>query len=245
MKTVWPIIAIAAVLLAGCAGDPGYQAVGRGGYGHGGGGDEARAGHGLPNEFISPAGKPYRAQAGAPYPVAAWFAEADADHDGRITRAEFEADAARFFDDLDTDHDGIVDGFEIQHYEQDVAPEIQPRIEGLGAGEGLNLALGKRTGSGEAQIGASRGSHGRGAAGDLQPQGAGLFGLLNEPEPVSAADANFDGKITKAEFLAAADRRFEALDPKHTGALTLTALPKTPVQLAIEDEAKRAAKAPR
>ena len=32
----------------------------------------------LPNVFISPAGEPFRAPAGAPYPVAAWFVRANA-----------------------------------------------------------------------------------------------------------------------------------------------------------------------
>ena len=235
------LLMLSLLLLAGCASDQsGYQIVGRGGYGRGGGGDDIHVGRGLPNVFISPAGKPYRADEGQPYPVARWFAAADADHDGRITREEFRADAAAFFAELDANHDGVIDGFEIQTYEQKIAPEILPRIEGLGAGEGMDLALGKRRRNGEPEIGASRGAlGGREAAGDHRPQGAGLFGLLNEPEPVSAADTSFDGRVTKVEFLAAADRRFAALDPMNTGALTLATLPKTPVQQALKANSKR------
>ena len=235
MKRAWPVIAAALLVVTACASDPGYTTVGSGGFGQGGGGDEASYSHGLPNTFISPAGKPYRANADAAYPMGIWFAEADKNHDGRLTLEEFRADAATFFDELDANHDGVIDGFEVQTYEQKIAPEILPLIEGLGSGEGMNLALGKRGGNGSAQIGASRGSRdSRERAGDLRPQGAGLFGLLNEPEPVSAADANFDGKITKAEFLAAADRRFAALDTSNSGALTLASLPKTPVQQALD-----------
>src|SRR5262252_202272 len=59
--------------------------------------------------FISPAGEPFRGENG----LAAWFAGADADHDGALTYTEFEADAMRFFKSLDVNHDGQLDGFEI------------------------------------------------------------------------------------------------------------------------------------
>jgi hypothetical protein len=62
-------------------------------------------------------------------------------------------------------------------------------------------------------------------------QGAAVYGLLNEPEPVTATDTKLDGRITLAEFLAAADRRFDRLDTKQLGYLTLDDLPKTPAQL--------------
>jgi len=240
------------LLLTACAGDGDptrYQEVGHGGFGRGGGGDSAARRPGLPNVFISPAGKPYRAPIGQPYPVAAWFAAADADHDGKLTLEEFRNDAETFFHELDANHDGIIDGFEVQAYEQKVAPEILPRVEGLAAGEGMDLSLGRapdRNGGGQPVIGsngaARRAGAGRQAAGDRITQGAGLFSLLNEPEPVAAADASFDGKITLKEFLAAADRRFTALDTKSQGYLTLADLPKTPVQDAIEREALRRAK---
>ena len=60
--------------------------------------------------------------------------------------------------------------------------------------------------------------------------GVASFDLLAEPEPVTAADTNFDGRITLAEFLAAADRHFDALDTKGAGKITLADLPKTAVQ---------------
>jgi Ca2+-binding EF-hand superfamily protein len=47
--------------------------------------------------------------AGKPIPagmVDSMFADADTDHDGRITLAEQKADALRSFDEADTDHDG-------------------------------------------------------------------------------------------------------------------------------------------
>ena len=63
--------------------------------------------------------------------------------------------------------------------------------------------------------------------------GAAAYGLLAEPEPVRAADTNLDGRVTKAEFLAAADRRFKRLDKRGDGKLTLDELPMTAWQAAM------------
>ncbi|MAK83438.1 MAG: hypothetical protein CMJ17_16435, partial [Phenylobacterium sp.] len=71
--------------------------------------------------FISPSGEPFRGAGG----LAAWFAGADADADGLVTLAEFEADAVRMFGQLDTDQNGSIDGFETQAYEREIAPEIR------------------------------------------------------------------------------------------------------------------------
>jgi hypothetical protein len=212
--------------------------------GHGGGGHFAR----LPNVFISPAGKPYRARPAEPYPVVQWFTEADANHDGKLTREEMRADAAAFFRTLDTNHDGVIDGFEVQAYEQNVAPEILPRIENLRAGEGFDPNLDLADQRNTERQGSSGGGRGgfqmrqpREVKGETGTQGAAVYSLINQPEPVAAADADFDGKITLAEFEAAADRHFEILDTKQQGYLTLAGLPKTPIQEEIEKAAKRRA----
>jgi hypothetical protein len=77
-----------------------------------------------PGLFISPSGQPFRSARGEPYPVVRWFAQADKNGDGRIDRAEFRADAEAFFRVLDSNHDGVIDAFELQAYEEKVAPEI-------------------------------------------------------------------------------------------------------------------------
>lgn len=85
--------------------------------------------------------------------------------------------------------------------------------------------------------GAARGPTGDLGASRRQPKellAAAPFGLLAEPEPVRAADTDLDGRVTKAEFLAAADRRFKALDKRHDGKLTLDELPMTAWQAAAE-----------
>ena len=47
---------------------------------------------------------------------------------------------------------------------------------------------------------------------------------------MTAADTAFNAQITLAEFVAAADRHFEALDVKGAGRIGLADLPKTAVQ---------------
>jgi hypothetical protein len=152
-----------------------------------------------PHLFISPSGEPFHGPDG----LGAWFAQADADHDGSLTAAEFRTDADRAFRLYDTDGDGVIDGLEIQAYERERVPEIgeipfggdEPRRRGRGRGPG-----------------------GAGAAGATPPfrgagtSGAAQFSLLNEPEPLLAADEDIDGKITRAEWGRAAARRFARLD---------------------------------
>jgi len=189
------------------------------------------------NLFISPAGEPFRGKPGETYPVATWFAAADRDHDGRLTREEFRQDADRFFRILDANHDGVIDGFEIADYERVVAPEILPRVGGLRAGEGMDPRLDK-AGRGGGFGGDGEGRQQRAVASDRMQQGAGLFGLVADPEPVSAADTDLSGKITPEEWRSVADRRFAALDKTGVGYLTLELLPKTPAQRVYERPAK-------
>jgi hypothetical protein len=179
--------------------------------------------------FLSPAGKPFRADPGKPYPTAIWFAEADADHDGKLTREEFRADFTRFFDQLDQNHDGFVDGIELARYEQEVAPEVLPRLAQVQGG-----FPGERSGGGTRQL-----AEPPRARGGAMYDGAPAYSLLNVSEPVASADQNFDGKVSLQEFLAAADRRFDQLDKDHRGYLTLDTLPQTPEQIAVEGRRKR------
>lgn len=173
------------------------------------------------NVFISPSGEPFRAGPGEPYPLPAWFAKADADHDGAISPAEFQADAKAFFERLDADHDGVIDGFEISDYEDKVAPEIKPTLGGFSEYEPPPTRVSDVT------------PHVRPVSHKpkkLAVKGAAVFGLLLDPEPVASADADLDGKVTLKEAMAAADRRFKRLDADHDGRLTLEELPQTPAQ---------------
>lgn len=232
-------LVLAVLLLAGaCAASPeaGPDVRGFGGSASDAGPDEGRRSL---NTFLSPSGEPFRGGREAPYASALWFAGADADGDGKLTAAEFRADARRFFRTLDTNGDGVLDGFEIQRYEQAVAPEILPSIGGLRGGEGTDESLfrGARGGRGGGREGRGEGGRARPArqqAGDRRPEGASLYGVLNEPEPLTAADADLSGRVTLAQWLAKTDRRFALLDDGAKGYLTLEGLPKTQAQLILE-----------
>jgi hypothetical protein len=193
-----------------------------------------------PSLFISPSGQPFRAAAGQPYPVVRWFAQVDKRGDGRIDRAEFRADAEAFFRVLDTNHDGVIDPFEMQAYENQIVPEILGafRVPGEGAAGAVQY---ERPPGGQAE---RRGLFGRRKsppdAGEASvAEGAAPFELIPDPEPLAAADLAMDGHITLAEFLKVADRRFDRLDKKGLGYLTLADLPKTFAQTAGEQEAAR------
>ena len=249
------ILMLAALCLGACASGPPQDGP-RGDWGkappprqpgEGEAGGPPRRPH--PSLFISPAGEPFRAAPGAPYPVAAWFTGADADHDGVLTRDEFVADALRFFDKIDSDHNGVVDGFEVSTYETQIAPEILQAFQGGGEGPGMRGSGGPSGGGGH---GGGHGGGRRGGGGGGPPgggggggkrggapmggmlQGATPYSLLAEPEPVSASDGDFDRRITRAEATKAAKARFALLDTDNDGKLRLAELPETPMQARLE-----------
>ncbi|MFT4936882.1 MAG: hypothetical protein ACI9LT_003604 [Pseudoalteromonas distincta] len=168
--------------------------------------------------FISPSGEPFRGAGG----LAAWFASADADADGLVTLAEFEADAVRMFGQLDTDQNGSIDGFETQAYEREIAPEIRSLggarpPPGAGRGPGAEGERPRRP-----MLGMGR------AAPPATREGAARFGLLNEPHPVRGADADLSGRVSLEEWRKAAARRFGLLDQDGDGVLAVDSLPPRP-----------------
>ena len=182
-------------------------------------------GEGRGRVFISPMGEPFRADHG---PERLWFDGADADHDGRITQTEFEADAARFFQALDANHDGEIDPNEIERYETVIAPEIRERERREAADE---EASGRSGGRGRRDGGmGGQGMH-FGNGGSPKPkavvrEGAARFGYLDLPEPVVSADRNGNRGIDRGEFTLTADQRFAALDRNGDGAITRGELPR-------------------
>jgi Ca2+-binding EF-hand superfamily protein len=181
--------------------------------------------------FISPMGEPFRAGSSGDA-LADWFHQADANHDGYLTVEEMQQDAARFFATLDVNHDGEIDPDEINRYETVVAPEIDTSPGGrIARAELQNQAEG--SGGRGHRGGHHRGGGGYGGnfgagggfSGDLDdPLGGGRFGLLNIPEPVASADADFNRGVTLDEFKRAALQRFQLLDANRSGRLTLAAL---------------------
>ncbi|MBC6981847.1 hypothetical protein [Caulobacter sp. 17J80-11] len=193
-----------------------------------------------PQLFVSPWGQPYRAPSGAAYPVQAWFAETDADHDGRITRVEFVAGADRFFDVLDTRKDGLIRGDEVSVYEETIVPEMLPRVA-AGPGPEPGFPGGPGGMGGHRKGGGMGGDFKKGGKGHRGGgyQGVAPYALLNEPHPVRGADADLSQSVTRDEFKAAASRRFAMLDTDQDGALTAAELPLTPIQSLFADGSRR------
>jgi hypothetical protein len=206
-----------------------------------------------PNVFFSPSGQPFRAKPGAPYPVVDWFKQADKNGDGKIDHAEFLADATAFFKILDINQDGIIGSREVLYYEYKVAPEIVGMLAPAASLDlrrgGARLWLAQMGGGG---MGGAMGSGQIDPGGDSAPSeprqpkdidesknGASPFSFFDQPEPVTAADLDFNGRITLKNFLRIADARFDRLDRKQQGYLTLADLPKTPVQQALERHRRR------
>jgi len=173
--------------------------------------------------FLSPMGEPFRSRTTDDDPFARWFHQADGNQDGVLTADEMRADADRFFAALDDNRDGRIDSEERMTYESKIAPEVQVNSDW------------KRTRQDTAAERRSGGDLDRGDRRRRWPnnidgyqldglQGAARYGLLNLPEPVAGADANFDRFVSLDEFRLAAAYRFQLLDSDHSGRLTLQQL---------------------
>ena len=161
--------------------------------------------------FVSPMGEPFRSRTPDDDPFARWFHQADGNRDGILTSDEMRADAERFFAALDGNRDGRIDSEERMKYESEIAPEVHVNSQW------------KRT---RQQTAADRGDR-RQWDNNIDGyqldglQGAARYGLLNLPEPVAGADANFDRFVSLDEFRRAASYRFQLLDNDRVGKLTL------------------------
>lgn len=174
--------------------------------------------------FVAPSGEPFRVYGDVAYPVANWFAAADANGDGKLDSAEFTGDFLRFFDTLDVNHDGAIDSIEKERYENTVAPETlggswngrrdPDANEEWASGFSDDVSL--------PQV--DRPKRSRGQA----PIGAARYDLLGLPEPVAAMDLELRGRISRSAASEVARLRFNQLDTAHRGYLTLDTLPQTP-----------------
>jgi Ca2+-binding EF-hand superfamily protein len=178
--------------------------------------------------FMSPMGEPVFGRTAGEDGLTAWFQETDSNHDGSITRDEMKADADRFFGRLDSNHDGEIDPDEVTHYEQVIAPELHSHVLAAGGtfavGGGQQVARRARAGSGRRGGGGGGGGGGVASGMGNDEASAGRYGLLQIPEPVASADADFNRGVSAEEFRRAAAQRFGLLDSDHTGRLTLSEL---------------------
>ena len=205
--------------------------------------------------FISPMGEPFRARTATDDTLADWFNKADRNHDGFLTQEELVADAERFFATLDTNHDGQIDPDELAQYEYDIAPDVQvmsktrrrpgdpaPVVKEHNPDD-LDADTGDRARKDRRRKDREDDDSALGIGGALQ--GAARYSLLNIPEPVAAADTDFNRAITLEEFRAAAIERFQLLDTAHQGRVTLAQLEaRLPVLPADGHHPKRKADAP-
>ena len=178
------------------------------------------------NTFFSPSGQPFRAPAGQPYPVTKWFEQADTDKDGKISHDEFINDATAFFNKLDANHDGYIGSPENSAYENQVAPEIQnidPRIK-----QPKNYVSQSDADSGGGDTDPTAGRY------QKQIVGASQYGMIDEPQPIRAADSNLDFRVKIDEWINASNQRFTILDRNEDGFITPDELLKTPAQFAAE-----------
>jgi hypothetical protein len=186
--------------------------------------------------FISPMGEPFRPPSSGEAPIARWFVRADLNHDGVLTAEEMQADADRFFKRLDSNRDGQIDPQEITAYEYEIAPDIQVNSQWKRPrGEIATKAEPDRD---RPSWDSSRKRDDRydGYRSDGL-QGAARYGLLNIPQPVASADADFNRLITLTEFRQAASNRFNLLDDRGLGRVTL---PELETRLPTRPKGKRA-----
>jgi len=171
--------------------------------------------------FISPMGEPFRPPSTGEPPIARWFAGADLNRDGALTSDEMLADADRFFARLDENHDGQIDPQEIASYEYDVAPDVQVNSQWK---RQRGDPAPKQESKPDRPFAERKREDRYDGYRDDGLQGAARYGLLNMPQPVASADADFNRLVTLAEFRQAAAYRFTLLDDGKQGRLMLTAL---------------------
>ncbi|GIL38478.1 hypothetical protein [Roseiterribacter gracilis] len=168
--------------------------------------------------------------------LVAWFARVDTNHDGFIDRAEFMADARRWFAEMDQDKSGYVTAAELAAVREKklplpAAPPRRPESDNAASERRLPPLrqrfdpmydrYGDRLNAGEGQMGQGSARRDRTPT-DLpdRPKSGLRNGVAGEPDPVMAADADLDFKVTAIEWDLYAGSNFNWLDRKGTGRLT-------------------------
>ena len=187
--------------------------------------------------FISPMGEPFRPPSSGEAPIARWFVQIDRNGDGMLTADEMQADADRFFVRLDSNRDGQIDPDEIKTYEWEIAPEIQVNSDWRRPRGQADAGSGPKSDhpDGDGERSRTHDVHDGYKINGLQ--GAARYGILNIPQPVKSADADFNRAITQVEFRQAALARFKLLDSTGQGRIML---PELVERLPLRPKGKRA-----
>lgn len=177
--------------------------------------------------FVSPMGEPFRGDH-VTAPISTWFAAADQDGDGRISRAEFVAQALPFFQNtLDANRDGAVTSLESGTIWREQVPELaaaRPRPV-------------------QAQVRPSEQSSGtpdprarrqpRNSSERDPPALMAHFALFDIVEPVMSCDTDLSRRVTQAEYEACALRRFALLDTDADGYFAIEDSPRATALLQV------------
>jgi hypothetical protein len=136
-----------------------------------------------------PLGKPSCSDA-----ITSWFNRADTDHNGRLTREEFLADARRQFAVMDLDHDAVITPVELDRYRDPFSPPQEKQST-------------------------NRNDRSRGN----QDRGRSSLTAGDTPDPVMAADIRLRNVVDLQDFMFHAEKVFLSLDKKHEGSLDVRA----------------------
>lgn len=148
--------------------------------------------------------------------AATMFDRMDANHDGKLDQADRAARKTQMFAKLDTDKNGQLSPAELE-----AGHKLRPgRSEGAPGGDHAGMA-----------------GMDHGKMGGHKMGGRGMHGGMGR-----MADANKDGTVTRAEFVAAALTRFDAGDSNRDGSLTPAERQAAHAAMKAQWQAKRAAK---
>lgn len=170
----------------------------------GGGGDKYRPG--IRYNPISPLGEPLAAPTrdADAYRAAMrdWFTRTDTDHDGKLSLAEFTAEADRVFPLYDLNRDGFVTSYELTQYRVGLPTHTAP------ADSGRRLRPGRIDMTPD-------------EAATARVDGRGRADYRMGIDPVMSADSNADFRVTPEELRAEATRRHAIMDKNGDGFVSL------------------------
>ena len=171
-----------------------------------------------PNAEILAVKRPQDSPQTCPNTLIAWFHRVDTNHDGRIDHDEFMADAERWFSVVDADHDGFAEPSETAKIHAKIMPWDQEKADRDREEEEAAL---REQMDAEAQ---AREQPQRDRMGNPIPfqksSPRRRPGVSIDLDPVMAADANLDNRVSKEEFMAMAERHFVQYDLNHDGFLS-------------------------
>ena len=213
IRSLLAVTGVMAVALAACAD-----------HGHGRRPGAAAANRQQPASALlfSPNGEPLTGgplgTRSCPVVIGQWFARVDGNHDGKLERTEFMADANIQFERMDLDHDGFITSAELATFRAQFT-------DGGGVTDGGRAQDQPRSRpSGDGNAGSSPRHHSRhndgGGSGGPDPRPPSSALGVGVADPVMSADTNLDFEVSLAEFLKQAGDTFERLDHDHDGVLS-------------------------